>query len=135
MCATCPEHGLEPSAADHFARFCERAAAHLGDLVARACTICEPNIVATMGHLYGIFPPGTRDADLRRRANDVLIVAHRKAVEAIKAGPGAAPVGLTLAMFDYQAVMGGEVERDRYRRDMDDVFMEASRGDDFLGVQ
>jgi beta-glucosidase/6-phospho-beta-glucosidase/beta-galactosidase len=72
MCATCREHGL---------------LAHLGDLIARACTLSEPNIVATMGHLYGIFPPGKRDADLRRRANDVLITAQQKAVEAIRTGP------------------------------------------------
>lgn len=157
MCATCREHGLEPivtfhhfttprwvtarggwvepSTSDRFARFCERATAHLGDVIARACTVNEPNIVATMGHLYAIFPPGKRDPDLRRRANDVLIAAHRKAVEAIRGGPGSAPVGLTLAMFDYQAVAGGDVERDRYRHDMEDIFLEAARGDDFLGVQ
>ena len=157
MCATCHEHGLEPivtfhhfttprwvaarggwvepSTADHFARFCERATASLGDLIGRACTVCEPNIVATMGYLCGIFPPGHRDPDLRRRANDVLVVAHRKAAEAIHAGPGKASVGLTLAMFDYQAVDGGHAERDRYRRDIEDVFLEAARGDDFVGVQ
>jgi beta-glucosidase len=120
---------------DLFARFCGRAAAHLGDLIGRACTVCEPNIVASMGYLYGIFPPGQRDADLRRRANDVLIAAHRKAAEAIHAGPGRASVGLTLGMFDCQAVAGAEAERDRYRRDMEDVFLEAARGDDFLGLQ
>ena len=157
MCATCREHDLEPivtfhhfttprwvaarggwtepSTSDRFARFCERAAAHLGDVIARACTLSEPNIVATMGHLYGIFPPGKRDADLRRRANDVLIAAHHKAVEAIRTGPGSASVGLTLAMSDCQAVAGGDAERDRYRHDMEDVFLEAARGDDFLGVQ
>jgi beta-glucosidase len=157
MCAACREHGLapivtfhhfttprwmaarggwvEPGTADRFARFCERATAHLGDVIARACTLNEPNIVATMGYLYAIFPPGKRDADLRRRANDVLIDAHRKAVAAIHAGPGTAPVGLTLAMSDYQAVDGGEATRDRYRRDMEDVFLEAARGDDFIGVQ
>jgi beta-glucosidase len=38
-------------------------------------------------------------------------------------------------MFDYQVVPGGDAERERYRRDMDDVFLEAARDDDFLGVQ
>jgi len=157
MCAGCRERGLAPivtfhhfttprwvtarggwaapETADRFARFCEHATAHLGDVVARVCTLNEPNIVATMGYLYGLFPPGRRDADLRRRVNDVLIDAHRKAVAAIHAGPGAVPVGLTLAMSDYQAVDGGEATRDRYRRDMEDVFLEAARGDDFVGVQ
>jgi beta-glucosidase len=38
-------------------------------------------------------------------------------------------------MFDYQAVDGGHAERDGYLRDMEDVFLEAVRGDDFLGIQ
>jgi len=67
--------------------------------------------------------------------NDVFIDAHRKAVAAIRSGPGRAPVGLVLAMSDCQAVPGGEAERDRYRRDMEDVFLEATAGDDFFGVQ
>jgi beta-glucosidase len=157
MCATCREHGLEPivtfhhfttprwvaarggwaapETADRFARFCARAAGHLGDVMARACTLNEPNIVATMGYLQAIFPPGKRDPALRRRVNDVFVDAHRKAVDAIHGGPGSAPVGLTLAMSDNQAVPGGEAARDRYRRDMEDVFLEAARGDDFIGVQ
>ena len=157
MCAACREHGLapmvtfhhfttprwlaarggwaEPSTVDRFARYCERATRHLGDLIARACTICEPNIVATMGYLYGLFPPGHRDAGLRRRATDVLIAAHGKAADAIHAGPGSASVGLTLAMFDCQAMPGAETERDRYRREMEDVFLEAVRKDDFMGLQ
>ena len=157
MCASCREHGLapivtfhhfttprwvaarggwtEPATADRFARFCTRAAAHLRDAIGRACTLNEPNIVATMGYLYALFPPGKRDPDLRRRANDVLIDAHRKAVAAIHDAAPGVPVGLTLAMSDYQAVDGGERARDAYRRDMEDVFLEAARGDDFLGVQ
>src|SRR4029450_7415745 len=109
-----------PPAAPLSPRHAGRAPPPLGDIIAQACTICEPNIVASMGYLYGIFPPGKRDADLRQRANEVLIAAHRKATEAIHAGPGRVSVGLTLAMFDCQAVAGGEAERDGYRREMED---------------
>src|SRR5262249_38730392 len=66
---------------------------------------------------------------------DVMVAAHRLAVEAIKSGPGVAPVGLTLAMQDYQAVDGGEARLDADRGAMEDVFLETARGDDFLGVQ
>jgi beta-glucosidase len=38
-------------------------------------------------------------------------------------------------MSDNQADEGGEAARDAYRRDMEDVFLEAARGDDFVGVQ
>ncbi len=49
--------------------------------------------------------------------------------------PGDVPVGLTLAMQDNQAVAGGEAYRDRIRRNLEDVYLEAARGDDFIGVQ
>jgi beta-glucosidase len=38
-------------------------------------------------------------------------------------------------MTDYQAVEGGEQRRDRMRLEMEDVFLDATDGDDFLGVQ
>lgn len=126
---------VEPRTADRFAAFCERAAAHLAPVMRRACTINEPNIVATMGYLLGVFPPGERDRDLRRRANEVFVDAHRKAVDAIRAAAPGVPVGLTLSMDDYQAVDGGEAKRDQIRRSMEDVFLEATGGDDFVGVQ
>jgi beta-glucosidase len=125
----------EPETAELFARYVERVTAHLGELVGRACTFNEPNVVATFGHQWGLFPPGHRDADLRRRANDVFIAAHRRAVEIIQAGPGQTPVGLTLAMQDLQAAPGGEAVRDAERRVMEDIYLEAARGDDFVGVQ
>jgi beta-glucosidase len=157
MCGACLELGLEPivtfhhftsprwlaarggwteeSAAERFARYAERVIAHLGDVMGRVCTFNEPNVVATFGHLWGIFPPGERDPDLRRRANDVFIDAHRRTVEIVQGGPGSTPVGLTLAMQDMQAAPGGEAYRNAERRQMEDVYLEAARGDDFVGVQ
>jgi beta-glucosidase len=108
---------------------------HLGDLVGWACTINEPNIVALMGYLVGVFPPGVRDVGRRRAVNVAFCRAHRLAVDALRAGRGDFPVGLTLSMTDYQAVDGGETPRDRIRRSMEDVFLEATAGDDFVGVQ
>jgi beta-glucosidase len=124
-----------PDAADAFARYCEVAAGHLGDVMARACTINEPNIVSAMGFLAGVFPPGKRDAKLRRRVNDVFIDAHRKAVSVIRSVAPGVPVGMTLSMSDWQAVDGGERRRDRIRQRMEDDFLVATAGDDFFGVQ
>ncbi len=121
--------------AELFGRFCERAARRLGDVAARVCTINEPNIVADIGHRWGVFPPGLRDPAMRLRANAVLLAAHRRAVDAIRSACGATPIGLTLAMQDYQAVDGGEAVRDQERRDMEDGFLEGVRGDDYVGVQ
>ncbi len=157
MAVTCHEHGIAPvvtfhhfthprwlaargtweapEAPDRFARFCERATAHLGDLIALACTLNEPNVVATMGWRHGIFPPRVRDRDRRDRVNQALVAAHRRGVEAIRSGPGDFPVGLTVSMTDYQLQPGGEAWLDRLRRPSEDVFLEATGGDDFVGVQ
>jgi beta-glucosidase len=125
----------EPATAERFARFCARTAGHLGDAMARACTLNEPNVVATAGYLDGRFPPGERDGDRRRRANEVLADAHAKATAAIKEAAAAVPVGLTLAMADNQAAAGGEDALAAHRAGWEDPFLEAATGDDFIGVQ
>jgi beta-glucosidase len=157
MCATCHEQGVLPvvtfhhfttprwlaaqggweknDAPDLFGRYCERAIEAIGDLVPWACTINEPNVVATMGYLAAAFPPGKQDIETRRRVNDVLIAAHRRAADAIHSGPGNAQVGLTLSMAQWWPVEGGEARIERIRRNMEDVYLEAARADDFIGVQ
>ncbi len=113
MAATCHEHGILPvvtfhhfthprwlaaagtwealHAPDRFARFCEQVTAHLGDLIGMACTLNEPNVVATMGWRLGLFPPRVRDRTRRDAVNAAMVSAHRKAVEAIRSGPGRLP--------------------------------------------
>lgn len=157
MCATCLEHGLRPivtfhhfttprwlasqggwveaETADRFGDLCDRVVRHTGDLIDRACTLNEPNVVATFGFQWGIFPPGQRDPGLRLRANEVFIAAHRAGRAAIKAARPTLPTGLTLAMQDHQAIPGGEELRDLERAVMEDVYLVAARGDDFIGVQ
>lgn len=121
--------------ADRFADFCERAAARLGDLMVRACTINEPNIVALMGWGLGVFPPGKRDRGSVGAVTDVFVDAHRKAVSAIRRSAPGVPVGLTLSMSEWTAVDGGEERLERYRARMEDVFLGGTEGDDFVGVQ
>jgi beta-glucosidase len=124
---------------DRFTRFCERAVDGLGDLITRACTINEPNVVTYIGYQVGVFPPGTLDADLWRKAYENMIAAHRKSYDAIKAGRGDFPVGLTMSMSDYQAVPADDENaaktRDTVRYFAEDVFLEPCKGDDFIGVQ
>jgi beta-glucosidase len=158
MLACCHEHGLlpvvtfhhfttprwvaasggwtEPTTAERFARFCERAVAALGDLIGVANTLNEPNIVSLMGYLVGVFPPGRRrDLDGMGRANETLLAAHRRAYDALKAGPGEFPVGITVAMGDWWAPDGAEEALDRVRHSHEGIYLEAARGDDFVGVQ
>ena len=146
--------------ADRFARFCERATRHLGDLIGMGCTINEPNTPMLIsyslrlngGGLEALFEDGHTEAARRcgvprarlqpflfahaARTRDVMVVAHEKARDAIKgATPRAFPVGVTLAMQDDQAVAGGEAMRDRVREELYGAFLEAARQDDFVGVQ
>jgi beta-glucosidase len=158
MTACCHDHGLvpvvtfhhfttprwaaadggwaNPGTATRFARFCEQTVAALGDQIGIACTLNEPNILPLMGWLMGMFPPGqTDDMEGYGRATATLIDAHRRAVDAIKGGPGDFPVGLTLSMADWTADPGAEDTMRDYRRGHEDIYLEATRGDDFVGVQ
>ncbi len=126
---------LNPATGDAFAAFCRRAAGELGPVMGRACTLNEPNNVATMGYLLGIFPPRHADPDELRRVNGVLCDAHRKAMDALRAAAPGVPAGLGLSMTDYQAAPGGEAELERIRVAAEDVFLDATEGDDFLGIQ
>jgi beta-glucosidase len=157
MCALCHERGLVPvvtfnhftiplwltlrggweaaDAPERFAAFCEKAVGHLGDLVGWACTLNEPNVVSLVGYRYGVFPPGLVDEERSRAVSASLCRSHRLATEALRAGPGEFPVGLTLSMSDYQAVDGGEEQLEAIRHDAEDVFLEVTTGDDFIGVQ
>ena len=110
--------GTEPATADAFARFCERGrGAPRRRRSRRACTINEPNIVATMRlHARACSRRASATSSCGARVNDVFVDAHRKAVDAIRAAAPGVPVGLTLSMTDYQAVDGGEAKRDQIRR-------------------
>ena len=145
-----------------FARFCERSARHLGDLTGAACTLNEINI-ATLFSVLNMFRPEHADAKAQQtpawmvdaarsldvspqqfapfmfaagpQAIEIVQKAHRRGVEAIKSGPGTYPVGVTLALMDIQAGPGGEEVAARVRYDVNESYLEAARGDDFVGVQ
>ena len=130
--------GTEPEIVDRFARFCERAVAHLGDLIAMGCTINEPNVVSLIGYVVGAFPPGL--ARLRRVREGVNEHLDGRAPHArttcSRPGRGDFPVGLTVAMGDWWAPEGARGRRSTASRHMHEgQFLEAARGDDFVGVQ
>jgi beta-glucosidase len=128
--------------------------AALGDLVGLAGVFNEPNIGLALRQvlppgLYSQFPALMREAaqacgsprfstvqfanqDLARPN---LIAAYEKAYGVIKGGPGKFPVGLSLAIFDDQAVGEGSV-RDQMRAELYEPWLDAvRRTGDFIGVQ
>src|SRR5207248_9513145 len=69
-----------------FERYCDRVAQALGDRIAYACTLNEPQGLGSSGWLLGINPPGhTDDRDGAQRAVDNLLEAHRLGAAAIQA--------------------------------------------------
>jgi beta-glucosidase len=176
MLATCHELGLTPMltfhhftsprwiaaaggweearTAERFARFCERAMRHLGDLVPYACTLNEPNLGVLLHSVLGI--PHPRDGEAwataaaalqttparlapfqhasSSQACEVTRAAHRRAVEAIKSVSSDTQVGLTVVMTAFEAAPGGEETMARLRGLTEDVFLHGVEGD-FIGVQ
>ena len=176
MLAVCHEHGMTPvvtfhhftsprwlmryggwldeKTPDRFARYCERAAGHLGDLIGAVCTLNEPNIAVLLSKILPFDVQGGAWWDAaaqafqvpadrlglfqfvdQARARETILAAHRRAVDVIKSGPANIPVGLTLALVDIQQGEGGESRAAEFRRDMSDYYLEQLRGDDFVGVQ
>jgi beta-glucosidase len=130
------EGGFEsPTIVARMAEYAGVVGAALGDLIAVACTINEPNIVAAMGYLAAMFPPGVSDRSRYVAVNETLRECHRAMTRALRAGPGSFPIGLTLSMAQYEAVEGGEAALEDFRREMEDGYLREIDDDDFLGVQ
>lgn len=124
-----------PDIAKWMGRYADRVVGALGDGIGIACTINEPNIVAMMGYLYGVFPPNGRGWDRFCTVNETMRRAHGEMKDALRAGPGSFPIGLCLSMTEYQAVNGGEERLATWVEQMEDGYLRAARDDDFLGVQ
>ena len=139
-----------------FARFCERAARHLAADIGYATTLNEPNgvIVAKL-----VIPPeiaslnramlaaaaratGSAKYSAGNAANPEdadamtanLLAGHKSGRLAIKSVRPDLPVGVSLAISDDQAV-GQDSKRDGMRAVVYGRWLDAARGDDFIGVQ
>lgn len=146
---------------DLFARYCEKATAHLGDLISYAATFNEPDIP----HLFRwveLPPPGggppaqlsavmsAQKAQVREglhsplfssffigdaeKMRDNMMAGHTKGKSAIKSARNRLPVGLTLAMEDNQAV-GPNSRAAEKQADVCGPWLKLAKQDDFIGVQ
>ena len=156
---SCREHGIAPIVTFHhftlprwlqakggflfdrfpalFARYCERAATALGDLIAYACTINEPEGLGEGGYVLGVNPPGRKgDVAAMWRVAEQVLEGHRLAAAAIRSR-AEIPVGVTLALPDLQYEDGARPgERHvELNSQVSERFFEVARDDDFVGVQ
>ncbi|CAN7179761.1 family 1 glycosylhydrolase [Phenylobacterium sp. LjRoot225] len=147
----------DPGSPDHFARFCERAARHLAANIGYATTLNEPNLprvlrlkapsgraerqrqmLAAAATLAGtakyVAGNAVNPEDIEVFSSNLLL-GHKAGRAAIKGVRPDLPVGVSLAMIDDQAAPGGEARRDAVRADLYGAWLDAARGDDFVGVQ
>jgi beta-glucosidase len=148
---------INPDAPALFGRYCDTAMRHLGDGIDHLITFNEPNIMRILSAIG--LPPQVWDiqrAMLTEAARQtgsakfaslnaanaediepmqaILMKAHSAGKAAIKAIRGDLPVGVSLAMFDDQAV-GKNSIRDAMRQKLYGGWIELAKRDDFLGVQ
>jgi beta-glucosidase len=177
MLESCRAHGLKPvvtfnhftvplwfamrggfetaDSPDLFARYCRKAAEHLGRLMHLATTFNEANIQLLV-HLFPQFAAGlpkareslaaaaraTNSPRFSRLAfadpamvTPIMQEAHRKGYDAIKAARPALPVGLTLTTQDIQS-LGPASLADAYRERLYGDWVQVARSHaDFFGVQ
>jgi beta-glucosidase len=140
--------------ADLFARFAQRATQGFGDLISYATTFNEANIQRLIAQflrepgadtvINAMLDACAKVCDSERFSSllfasvesteRVLLDAHAKAAQAMKAGPGNFPVGLTLTMQDVQAV-GADSQAEKMVDALYGPWLEAARAADFVGVQ
>jgi beta-glucosidase len=133
-----------------FGNYCDRAARAL-DGIAAACTINELNLPIMAGrYFHDRAAPEPRAAAERALGAPLAsfflfsdeaaildngLAAHAAARAAIGAARPGVPVGVTLAIHDEAAEPGAEAARDDRRERFYAPFLDAARGDDFVGVQ
>ena len=142
--------------ADLFARFCAHTTERLGPLIGMASTFNEANIVL-LRKVLPRFATAAAAANARAmmanakrkltspafssilfgdpdRITEVMLDAHAKAYQAIKAGPGDFPVGVTLSMQQVDGV-GPNNRAKEAEATIYGGWIEAARRSDFIGVQ
>jgi len=81
---------------DAFVEFADVASRRLGDLCDQWITLNEPAVDAFAGHWFGFHAPGKRDLSLAIRVSHHLLLAHGRAVAALRSNAPAGEVGIVV---------------------------------------
>ncbi|MDI2124673.1 family 1 glycosylhydrolase [Yinghuangia seranimata] len=127
-------------AVELFVRYVETAVEILGDDVEYVATINEPNMLALTAAFLSQSLETLTEINVASVAPDAetsqaLIRAHHAAAKALKAANPRYKVGWTVANQVYQAEPGAEAVAAAIAHPREDVFLEAAREDDWIGVQ
>ncbi len=131
---------LAADAVERFRAYVEHALPVVDAGVDRVVTINEPNMVAIMHRVLS--GDVTLDTGLggllplpHEGVRDVLIAAHTAAREILKAHRPDLQVGWSVANQTVQWTPDGQARGTAYREAVEDVWLRAAAGDDFIGVQ
>lgn len=147
------EHAESPG---QFERFAQKVTERLGSLMSAATTFNECNIGRLAQFLFQLETPEAKagvkamlDACAKASGSDRfanillgdlaqseghMVEAHRRAVAALKAGPGRFPVGLTISMQAIEGV-GADNKADAVAGLLYGPWLDAAKVCDFVGVQ
>lgn len=143
-----------PDSPDLFARFAEKATAHLGGAMAYATTFNEANIQRVIGDQFRGERVAPRlqamlDACAAASGSDRfamvlfghaeaieanMVEAHHRAAKAIKAGPGDFPLGVTVSMAEVTGV-GPDNQAEAFEASLYGPWLDVAAQADFVGVQ
>ncbi|MEO7015535.1 MAG: family 1 glycosylhydrolase, partial [Leifsonia sp.] len=124
---------LSADSAALFARYTETVLPLLED-VEWVCTINEPNIVSMTRRREGNEMAAATLPPPDPATTDALITAHHRSREVLSQLTDIKS-GWSVAGQAFHAAPGCEEEMRAYRYPREDIFLEAARGDDFIGVQ
>ena len=119
-----------------FERYTRKVVEAIGEAVPWYCTINEPTAVASGAYLasWGQ-PPGVVDLGLWRKSVAGLVEGHKRAVAAIHEMRPGAKAGLAVFSVERSINAGaGPAEDFKYHVE-EELFLEGSTDDDFIGVQ
>jgi len=98
-------------------------------------TINEPGIFTFFGYFStNKFPPGIADENIFFKASNNVIDAHKKARETIKKYRPNGKVGMTHALQEWEDDDNKRIKQ-YLKYNLEDKFLEASKDDDFIGLQ
>jgi beta-glucosidase len=132
-----------------FARYCDRAMRHLGDGIGHVITFNEPNIMRILNAIglpaqvwelqramlvEAARRTGSAKFTALNAANAEDIEPMQRNLMAAHGARSNVPIGVSLAMFDDQAV-GKNSIRDAMRQKLYGGWIDLAKKDDFLGVQ
>jgi beta-glucosidase len=90
-----------PDFPTYFERFCQHVVPLYAPYVRYWITINEPNVIAALGYLFGVFPPGAHSFSRCGRVLKQFLLAHARAYRAIK---NVAPQSLASVAINIQNI-------------------------------